>query len=691
MPRLLLGLVLHNHQPVGNYGFVIQQLYEQAYEPMLALLERHPGVRAAMHNSGPLYDWLLENRPEYIDRLRALCDRGQIELVTGGYYEPVLPMIPDGDKHGQISKMTSFIRERFDQTPTGLWLTERVWEPGLPAPLARAGVEWTLVDDAHFRMVGLRDDQLDGYFVTEDQGERVKLFAGSQRLRYTIPWLNVEDLIAELRARADAARSDDVYIVLGDDGEKFGGWPTTYAHVWEKGWMERFFTALEHEQSWLQTMTPGEYARTYEARGLTYLASASYAEMMEWAMPTPASAEYHRVVSALEEQGRSDVLALVRGGFWRYFLAKYPESNAMHKRGLRIDAKLAERDDDAARDALWKAQCNCPYWHGVFGGLYLRHVRGATNGNLVRAERLADAVAGAGTVIRREDLDYDGHDEVLVQTPQISLMLHPALGGMMSELDFRRRDHAALDVVARRREAYHESLLAGTAGQHSEDLTNIHGGVRLKDEGLAEHVVFDAYRRGGLQEWILPPETDVAKWTCDRSGASFEPDGTWTCEVMETPDGAAVTLAREHDGMLVQKRVSVAANAERVDVRYAIQNTGDEHRSQVFLSEWNLAAPQATDGDDRIATLHADVTPRDLTADAGALDANRIELRGSGDWALACDIEGGSEVWHFPVESVSSSEGGLERVYQGASIAIVRRLEVAPGERHELSFAWSAR
>src|SRR5205814_839724 len=100
-PKLYLGIVLHNHQPVGNYGFVIEQVYNDAYLPMLEALERRPGVRVALHNSGPLFDWIRDNRPDYIDRLRAMCARGQIEMVTGGYYEPILPMIPDADKIGQ--------------------------------------------------------------------------------------------------------------------------------------------------------------------------------------------------------------------------------------------------------------------------------------------------------------------------------------------------------------------------------------------------------------------------------------------------------------------------------------------------------------------------------------------------------------------------------------------------------------
>jgi 4-alpha-glucanotransferase len=689
MPRLHFALVLHNHQPVGNYGFVMEQVFNEAYAPMLRALSEHPGVRVAIHNSGPLFDWIVENRPDYMRDLRALCDRGQVEMMTGGYYEPVLPMIPDDDKLGQIRKMTEFIGEKFGQEPHGLWLTERVWEPGLPAPLAVAGVRWTLVDDAHFRMVGLREDQLDGYYVTEDQGERVHLFAGSQRLRYVIPWSNVEDAIAELRKIAGEARRDDALIVLGDDGEKFGAWPTTYEHIWAKGWMDRFFSELERASDWLEMITPGEYARRFPARGLAYLPTASYAEMMEWAMPADASAGYERALRRAESSGHGDLVQYMRGGFWRYFLAKYPEANAMHKRGLRVGARLEEADSAEARDALWRGQCNCPYWHGVFGGLYLRHIRAANLANLVRAERTVDEARGAaGVRVEQGDFDFDGHDELLVQTPDVSLLLHPALGGMASEFDLRRRDRALLDVITRRREAYHEALIEGTAVDASTDVSNIHGAVRLKEYGLAEGLVFDAYRRGGLQEWIVDDAATPADLEAARATTSFEPEGAWSHEVERTDGCASVRMTREANGWRVAKRVEVPAAGESLRVRYECTNAGDGRRSGRFVSEWNFAAPQAVDGHDRIARLEAGGATYDLAATIGEAPAGDFVVRGSATYALRGVPRDASSLWFFPVNSVSSSEGGLERVAQGVSVSVTKELRLQPGETATFELRW---
>ena len=87
-----------------------------------------------------------------------------------------------------------------------------------------------------------------------------------------------------------------------------------------------------------------------------------------------------------------DVSLFVRGGFWRNFMIKYPEINVMHKKMLRVSEKLSNAKNtdrlDLANDALWAGQCNCPYWHGVFGGLYLAHLRHAIFSNLIMAEKI---------------------------------------------------------------------------------------------------------------------------------------------------------------------------------------------------------------------------------------------------------------------------------------------------------------
>jgi alpha-amylase len=368
-PRISLALTIHNHQPVGNFGWVFAEVFGQAYLPMLEALERHAGVHLSLHYSGPLLEWLRSERPEFIARLRALADRGQVEILGGGYYEPVLASLPERDRIGQLQRMGDELEGLFGRRPTGAWLAERVWEPDLPTSLAAGGYAWTVLDDAHFRAAAIPEEDLWGPYTTEDQGRLLTVFGTEQGLRYRIPFREVDDVIEYLR---DHATDDgDRVGMMGDDGEKFGAWPTTWEHCWGAGrWVERFFEALESNADWLSTVTPSAWLAAHPPIGRVYIPTGSYAEMGEWALPADESREFSAVLHAAQAEGRPEARWL-RGAFWRNFQIKYREINDLHKQMLRTSEKVhtmaAGPDRDRALDHLYRGQSNDCYWHGLFG------------------------------------------------------------------------------------------------------------------------------------------------------------------------------------------------------------------------------------------------------------------------------------------------------------------------------------
>ncbi len=225
-----LGLLLHNHQPVGNFPWVFQQVYEESYLPLIEAMERHPRVRLSLHYTGSLLDWFEEAQPAFLQRIRALVERKQVEMVGGGYYEPILPAIPDTDKVGQIRRLSTRVRRDFGIKPDGMWTAERVWEPSLPGIVREAGIEWTVLDDVHFKNVGLEDKDLYGYYATEDMSSVLKVYATSKLLRYTVPWRPPQETINNLRELITP--EGNRIAVMGDDGEKFGSWPGTQEYCW---------------------------------------------------------------------------------------------------------------------------------------------------------------------------------------------------------------------------------------------------------------------------------------------------------------------------------------------------------------------------------------------------------------------------------------------------------------------------
>src|SRR5277367_5946239 len=414
-----LVLLIHAHQPCGNFEHVLEKAYLDSYLPFVELLEQHPGVHAGLHYSGPLLTWMEKHRPEYFAKLKALVSAGQVELVGGGFYEPILVSIPPEDQREQIIRLATYLEKHFGRRPTGAWIAERVWEPQLPSALSAAAVNYTLVDDIHFLSAGFEPEELFGAYIAEDRGQSVWLFPGQKALRYFIPFGKVEDVITYLRNAA--AVHPGGMASMGDDMEKFGVWPGTSAHCYKDGWLEDFFTALEKNSSWLRVSTPGEYLADHSPLGRADLPTASYTEMMEWVLPTRVRQRFNAVQK--EFSARPEVLSFLRGGSWRGFFRKYSESNLLHKKMLRVSARIAavplrhsssKASDELilARDLLLRAQCNDAYWHGVFGGLYAPHLRTAVWRPLVEAEAIAERL------IRRQrnysacekiDFDSDGN------------------------------------------------------------------------------------------------------------------------------------------------------------------------------------------------------------------------------------------------------------------------------------------
>ncbi len=664
-----LLMAVHSHQPVGNFGFVFEEAYAKAYDPFLRVLERHPGVRLSLHYSGSLLDWLLEHQPEFIKRVRTLVARGQVELLASGYYEPILPLIPEGDRQGQIAQMRAALKTHFGAESTGLWLTERVWEPDLPATLQRAGIAYTMVDANQFlsarpwlpAAVQVQDDafwDLLGSYATEYTGSPLRLFPASKRLRYWMPFQAAEQTIDFFRR---IRRDEPVAITFADDGEKFGLWPKTYQWVYEEGWLDHFFGALERERGWLSTSTFRDYACETGTQGTVYLPCGSYEEMLEWS-----------------------------GGSFRNFFTKYPEANAMLQKMLRISRQIQEMSNvecrmsnekrkpstatsrhakgvEQARRELYAAQCNCAYWHGVFGGLYLTHLRRAVYEHLITAEAIIERVARAPrAAVTRADMDGDGRDEARLQTTAMNLLIDPAEGGTVTEWSLSTPPINLLDTLSRRVEPYHAKLKARRQvhpASMGEGVASIHDALGMKEEHLEDYLIYDDHRRSAFLDYALqsmPTLHDVVRstWGERRLWSSGPYEMERSRSGKGATQGAQIGMVRTIGQRRIRKTVAVASNRPTVECRYELRGP----RVPIVALEFNLCLR-----DDRY-----------LTQPGERSGVAQFEVREpSSGVSLRMTLDPPATLYHFPVETVSESEGGLERTYQALCLVCLWTTDAA--------------
>jgi alpha-amylase len=277
---MFLSLVFHNHQPVGQLPWAFADAWRDAYAPFLAAIQAHPHVRVALHFSGPLLDWLEEHHGEAIAQIAELAARGQIEILGGGEAEPILAIWPLEDQIAQLQRLQQKVERLFGVRPRGAWLAERVWEPHLASPLCAANLEYTFVDSSVFLAAGIEQNAQHAMFRAHSDGTTIGVFSINETLRRLIPWKTPGETIGYLRQLH--AANDQALAVFADDGEKFGAWPGTFQYIFNEGWLDGFFAALEANRDWLETMLPGDYASRFAPAKDIALPAGSYSEMQEW-------------------------------------------------------------------------------------------------------------------------------------------------------------------------------------------------------------------------------------------------------------------------------------------------------------------------------------------------------------------------------------------------------------------------
>jgi len=664
---------VHNHQPIGNFDEVFHRAYNDAYLPFIDALYSRPNIKWVLHCTGILWDFISKEYPSYIDKVSQMVSRGQLELLSGGYYEPILPSIPNNDSLGQIRKLNNFIVQTFGKEPKGMWLAERVWEPQLAKTLVDAGMNYSVVDDAHFAASGLNPDELCGYYTTEDQGAKLNIFPISQKLRYTIPFQSPEstlDIFKELLEKCD-----NPVAVMADDGEKFGLWPGTKMHVYEHGWLNAFLDMLSSNAHWIETATFSDVLAKTSPSGIVYLPTASYFEMSEWALPSSAQNAFELLSKRFHDD--NSVKRFLRGGFWRNFLAKYPEANAMNKKMLYVSRKLesarskyAESSLLMATDDLYAGQCNCAYWHGVFGGLYSPHLRNGVYRKLLDAEKKLNALTAPLKRWSVFDYNADGFDELIFESRKQNLYIAPNLGGSIIEWDILDKSINLGNVLTRRYEAYHKKLkeFLENPNAYEQDVKTIHDIVFVKENNLDKYLHYDKTQKSSLLDHFFGDEVTSESF----ANNTFEEIGNFqNASYAYTVDNKSIVLSKSGSVQFANGSVALSLRKKLLPITngFSVQYNFIHQESMQQLPKYACELNAAFYCFDS-----------NLYGEHKSIKSWQVIDKCSGlRYTIESDVN--FDLWVNALETVSLSESGFERTYQGVNLALVFNLNALGKEK----------
>jgi len=657
--RLIFGT--YNHQPEGSFSELFERAYQNAYKPFLTLLYEHPRIPVVLYYCGALFEWLEQEHPEFLMLLREMVGRKQVELLGGGFYSPILSLIPDGDKLGQIEKLTTYLRTRFGVRPRGGWLVERVWEPALARILSNSGLEYTFLDDRQFQIAGVEADSLLGSYITEDQGKTLRLLPIRSELADRLPFIPAAELLQSLRLLA-SEQSERVAVVLVE-GERLGDRPGTQQICFREKWLSSLLELLEDNREWLHAVVPRIDESCLVPKGRVYLPCLACSDLMHGVLDGERQKGFAEAAKRLRKPEAETYLV---GGFFRQFLTRFPEVNLLYSRLLYTHLLVNQMRGDksrkrAALEELWKGQQGAVYWHGLGagGGIFDPRLRQAAYRAFIEAEKILRGGQSFLPSLQALDFDMDGHLEYLYRGKTINTLVHRQ-GGALIALEFLSAPWNYLATIARWAQSYH----------------------RYKVEGC------DTYMRSAFLDHFFVPETRLE---------AFERMGHMELgDFLDQPFGL-VDLHRERKELALERRGRLRIRRRdhpftvgkhyrfrdgMVELAVELANSSETTLEFCYAVELNLALPSKDAKEVRILSVRGS-QKKELGSERA--EADKLEGLQIRDFCNAAAITVSGEpafsLWSMPVETVSYPPQGRTRQYQATCFLLLWNLALRPAER----------
>lgn len=660
MTHFLFGI--HCHQPTDNFHSVVNEAILKSYRPFFKVARHFKSFRFSVHFSGWLFEFIRVHNGELFRWMQQMAADGQIEFFSGGFYEPILSAIPSQDRIDQVTKLNSYIQLHFNQTPRGLWLTERVWDSGLIGDMKQCGIDYMIVDDYHFISTGFDKNKLYGYYLSENGGEKMGLFPINKSLRYLIPFRGVQeatDYLSSLGSQQESAA------VLFDDGEKFGVWPKTYDWVYGSGWLEQFIQAVVSNES-ITATTYGEYFDAHHALGLAYLPPYSYYEMGEWSLYSHDAIAMEQIKGDLTAYSQEEQAKFVKGSIWKNFLVKYYESNHIHKRTLELSALRHKVNEDAFDDWLFKAQTNDVLWHGIFGGLYLPNLRDNAYRFIIEAENIR--YAEISPRLEMSDFNMDSYTDLKFVCNAFIALFDSRLGGQMSELSLRDVCFNLQNTLARYEESYHEKILnhkKSILGEHSEGIDTIHNLSQENIETYREMLAFDWYSKNSFIDHVSDETFDAQRF----GRCTFTEYGDFVNQhfILSKADECSATFTRHGgiyvDGNAFESTLTKQYHFSQEGIGFHIVLESSYEGSRTYVLEMNFHFSQLEDV--LLNGCSIEHQPYSLNENTLIIEDPYTNKE------ITLKVDTAEKIVVARIDTVSQSESGFELTNQGISIGFV--------------------
>jgi len=397
--NLILGS--HAHVSYGADTAEFERVYSDILRPFVSCLYKYPRIQAVLHYSGVLLHWVERTHQELFMLIEDMVGRRQIEMLGGGFYEPILPIIPHQDKIGQIELLTTYIRKQFGKRPQGCWIPKYAWEQGLVSPLASCGMGFTFLSERQFALANV---DADAPCICEDQGKLITVFPVSQSLESALAGKSISAVLDDFSrtGMGSTRHGSDEAIVAIFPGKAISGKDESQDYAWN-----HFFEELSLCENFVETVSPGKLFKRFKGLRKVYIP---------------------------DSLGDKDAVPA------RRFIIEYPEAGRLYSKMIFTNLLVSHvRGDKARKDSayeeLWKAQGSILFCRTGQQGLHDNTLRNTAYSAMIGAERITRGVGKFEPSLLSYDVNMDGEEEWLFQDVKLNCYVQPGCGGIF-ELDY---------------------------------------------------------------------------------------------------------------------------------------------------------------------------------------------------------------------------------------------------------------
>jgi 4-alpha-glucanotransferase len=295
--------------------------------------------------------------------------------------------------------------------------------------------------------------------------------------------------------------------------------------------------------------------------------------------------------------------------------------------------------------------------------VYRNFLRAQAYTNLIRAENAIEPRKYGWLEIEYADFNCDDVLDVIAESHTMNLYFNPAVGGMITEFDYRPKAWNLIDTFTRKPEFYHP-----------------------------EGATYDTYPRRALVDHFLGAESNLPEFAANTS-LELGDFTTGAFEVSKYRD--RVTLVR--DGFVrgpigepvpveVKKAVRIVHKESRLEIDYRITNKGDVDVITRFGSEWGFGMLSGSTKD-----RYAVVDGR-KAGSLGEIAEHRTVRSASlvDEWLgleIAFDFDGRDVLlWRHPIETLEKTGDHFEKRYQSTVLLPLWDLDLPAGRSRRITY-----